>query len=292
MKPEEYKTIKYEPGPITRITHIEGDQRNPLTGEFILEFKDAINRLQRNRESSVAVLMSEGPVFCSGHNLNFVSKMQDWKPRQKTEATEEDWRDQMEFMRQNLYFPVWDCTKPLIAAVRGSTFTGGVELVALCDIAVAAENAIFDYGTFHVTGVGSANLLGYFIGFKRAAEIYMTGWNFSAHDAERWGLINKVVPEDQVEAEAMRYAKVISLMPRESIRLIKHSMRFALNRMGARENIWYGCETNIMGHLTPTEREKEFYAIAKTKGLREALIFRDKPFEEFGYSRYGSKGKK
>jgi len=289
MKPEEYKTITYEPGVITKFVHIEGAKRNPLTGAFILEFKDALSRFQRNKEAKVGVVLADGPVFCAGHNLGFVSQMQDWKPSKGNVLTEVEWREQMDFMRENFYFPVWDCKKPLIVGVQGGAYVGGAEFAMLCDIVVAAANTVFDMGILRITGAGSANTLAYFIGYHKAMEIYLTGWNFTAEEAEQWGAINKVVPDDQLEAEVMRYANIIALMPPATVRLLKESLKFAMNRMGFRDNIWYGCETNIMGHLVDRTREKEFYNIAKTQGLRAALDHRDKPFEKYGYSRFPHK---
>jgi len=286
IKPDAYKTIIYEPGPVTKIIHNEPDIRNPLTGQFILEFKDALQRLQRNKEARVGVILANGPVFCSGHNLRFVSKMQDWKPSEPSVLHEEDWREQMDFMRDNLYYPLWDCTTPLVVGVLWGAYTGGVEFVMMCDIVVAAEGVIFDYGTMHITGVGMENMLLYTLGWRRALEVYLTGWNFTAAEAERWGVVNKVVPPDQLEAEVMRYANLIARMPPEAPRLIKENLKFAMNRMGVRDAIFFGTKTNILGHLARvTPREKEFYSILKQQGMKAALEYRDKPFEELGYSR-------
>lgn len=287
-----YETLIYEPGPITKIIHDEPDIRNPLTGPFILEFKDALQRMQRNREARVGVILATGPVFCAGHNLGFVSKMQDWKPKESSVLAEEDWREQMDFMRDNLYYPLWDCTMPLVVGVQGGAYTGGVEFVMMCDIVVAVEDAIFDYGTTHITGVGNENMLLYTLGWRRALEVYLTGWNFTAGEAERWGVVNRVVPQNQLESEVMRYANLIARMPSEASRLIKENIKFAMNRMGARDAIFFGTKTNILGHLARvTEREKEFYTILKKQGMKAAVEYRDKPFEEFGYSRNPRKKK-
>ena len=91
MNEKEYKTILYESGPVTKIVHNEPEKRNPLTGHFILELRDALVRFQRDREAVVGVLMSTGSVFCAGHNLGFVSKMDDWKPSEKKILEEKDW---------------------------------------------------------------------------------------------------------------------------------------------------------------------------------------------------------
>jgi enoyl-CoA hydratase len=282
MEEKQYKTIIYEAGPITRIIHDEPKIRNALSGHFILELSDALKRFQRDREAVVGVIGATGNVFCSGHNLEFVSKMDDWKPSEIKILNEGDWREQVDFLRDNLYFPLYDCKKPLVAAIQGDAHAGGTDLMHMCDLAVAAETAVFHYSILRTSGGGGANLLPYFVGFKKAAELYLTGGKISAPELERLGAINKVVPVAEVEAEAMRYAKMISLMPAETLKLIKQALRFSLNRMGARDTMWFGYETNILAHLNSSPREKEFYTILKGKGMRAAVEFRDKPFKELG----------
>lgn len=282
MKDKAYETIIYESGPITKIIHNEHEKRNALTGHFILELSDALKVFDRDEKAVVGILGATGNVFCAGHNLGFVSKMDEWKVEEKKILEEKDWRKQMEFMRENLYYPLWDCKKPLIAAVQGSAHTGGAEIALMCDIVVMAEEAFFNYGILRTTGAASGNVLPHFVGFKKAAEIYMTGGVISARELEGIGAVNRVVPASEVQNEAMRYARVISLMPPEILKLIKQSLKVSLNRMGVRDAIWFGCETNIFGHLNFSPREKKFYTKIKEEGMKAAIEFRDKPFKKLG----------
>lgn len=284
---EQYKTIIYEPGPITKIIHNEPEKRNTLSGQFILEFNDALKKFQRNREAIVGVILATGKTFCAGHNLEFVSKMDNWKPGESKARTEEDWREQLDFMRDNLYFPLWDCHKPLIVGVQGGAYAGGVYFTLYCDITIAAEDTVFGFEVNRVSGGGLAPaILPYFIGFKKTMEITLTGWNLSAREAEHLGLVNKVVPVDQLEAEVMRFANILALMPPEILKLNKQAARFTQNKMGVRDSIWFGAETDILAHTTRGEREKEFYKILKEQGMKAAVDFRDKPFEQYGYTRH------
>lgn len=285
MRPEDYKLIIYEPGPITKIIHNEPDIRNPLTGHFILEFKDALERLQRNREASVGVLLATGPTFCAGHNLRFVSKMESWeRPKEEikksgTKVTEEEWRAQMDFMRDNLYYPLWDCKKPLVAGIQGPCVGGALNFALASDIVVIAEDAYFDFAITRISGAG-ATLLLYFAGPKRAAEIELTGGKISAAEAERWGMVNKVVPREKLEAEVMRYATKIAAMPLVSVKLAKAAHKMAMNQMGARHVLWWCFEIDILGHMEGNPREAEFYSTLKQQGMKAAVAYRDKPFED------------
>jgi enoyl-CoA hydratase/carnithine racemase len=288
-KTDGYKTIIYEPGVITKITHNEPDRANSINGSFILEFEDALKKFQRDPEARVGVIMAKGKTFCSGHDLKFVTSMEDLskKPAEKRyPPTEEDWRFQLDFMRQKFYFPLWDCRKPLIAAVQGGAHTGGAEFAMLCDFVVASENATFDYRIMRITGVVPSQTLIYLVGYRKAMEIYLCGGSLSARQAEELGAVNKVVPAERVEEEAMRYANIIALMPPETVRLLKEAAKFFMNRMGARDLLWYGSETDILGHMTKSiydenGRDKQFWKISKEKGLRAALDFRDEPFKKF-----------
>lgn len=284
---QEYKTMIYEPGPITKFIHNEPEKRNMLSGHFILELADALRGFQRNREAIVGVILSTGSIFCAGHNIEYVSKMQDWKPGERKTRTEEDWREQLDFMRENLYYPLWDCKKPLIVGVQGGAYAGGVYIALYCDIIVAAEGALFDFSIPRVSGAGMAPaILPYFIGYRKTMELALTGWNISATEAERLGLVNKVVPADKLEAEVMRYANIVALMPPETLKLQKQAAKFTLNKMGVRDSIWFGAETDILAHTTKAEREKEFYKIMKEQGMKAALAFKDGPFEQYGYTRH------
>lgn len=285
MHPEEYKCTIYEPGPVTKIIHNEPDIRNPMTGHFILELKDAVERFQRNTEAKVGVLLANGPVFCSGHNLRFVSKMESWeRPKDDTvkagtKVTEEEWRVQMDFMRDNLYYPLWDCKKPIVVGVQGPCIAGGMNLILASDIVVAAEDAFFDYAITRISGAG-ASLLLYYIGQRKAAEIELTGGKFTAADGERWGLINRVVPREQLDIEVMRYANKMAQMPIASLKLAKSVHRMAMNRMGVRDIIWWGYEIDIIGHMQGNPREAEFYSLLKKEGMKAAVAYRDKPFND------------
>ncbi|MBN1691918.1 MAG: hypothetical protein JW901_12960, partial [Dehalococcoidia bacterium] len=124
------------------------------------------------------------------------------------------------------------------------------------------------------------------VGYHKAFEFACTGWNVGAHELYRLGAINKVVPDDEVGSQAMRFAEIIALMPLETLKLNKASLKFGMNRMGARDMLWHSEETNILQHCVGEEREKEFYRIMKEQGMKAALEFRDGPFEKYGYNRH------
>jgi enoyl-CoA hydratase len=278
----EYKTLIYEPGPVTRIIHNEPEKRNIMGADFEKEFVDAIRTFDRDREAKVAVSLAAGKHFTAGHDIAFLSTKQSWKPGEKIEWDEARWRSVNDPRR--LDYPLWEVSKPLVAGVQGAVLAAGITFVMLHDVVVMGENAFFGAAVSRVSGA-FGGIWQLWMGYRKAFEMLSTGWNISAQELYRLGAINKVVPDDKIEAHAMRYAEIMALMPLELLKLTKQSLRFGLNLMGAREQIWHNQETNTLVHCASTEEEKQFYTVMKEKGMKAALDFRDKPFEKYGFKR-------
>ncbi|OFW14411.1 MAG: hypothetical protein A3H27_12210 [Acidobacteria bacterium RIFCSPLOWO2_02_FULL_59_13] len=279
----EYTTIIYEPGPITRIVHNQPDKHNVMGPAFEREFRDALKQFDRNDEARVAVTLANGRHFAAGHDIAMLSTKQPWEKGKRTEMGEAEWRklnDPRKFV-----FPMWECAKPLVAGVQGASLAAGANFVMMHDIVVMGENAFLGFEIFRTSGATSSSME-MWLGYRKAFEVLCCGWNISAQELYRLGAINKVVPDDQIEAAAMRYAEIIALMPPETVKLMKQSLKLAMNMRGAREVLWQADEMNTLVHCVGDEREKEFYAIMKEKGMKAALDFRDKPFEKYGYNRH------
>jgi len=285
----DYKTIIVEPGVITRIIHNEPEKMNALTIEFEKEeFPDALRQAHEDPDVKVVTFTSTGPYFCAGHDLRAATKI----VGHKLPFYEEDWRRYVDYPR-NFFYTLWDFPKPIICGVQGGASVGGADLAALCDITVVAEDAVFDY-SIQRWGAAGGNALIYTAGWKKAAEIYLTAWNFDAQKALDLGLATKVVPPDKVEEEVMRYANIIALLPAESVTLQKLVNRFAVNKMGQRQMLFYSFECDILSHVsksgTDAGDELSYYA-ARHRSLRAALEKSDEPFLKYGYKRHSAKKK-
>jgi enoyl-CoA hydratase len=131
-------------------------------------------------------------------------------------------------------FARWDrvkrIRKPLIAAVRGFALGGGCELAMTCDMIVAAEDAQFGQPEIKlgiIPGAGGTQRLTRAIGKARAMELILTGRTFSARDAERWGLVSSVVPNEAVFEEALGLAARIAAMPPLAVMAAKEAVERA-----------------------------------------------------------------
>ena len=175
-------------------------RRNALSSEVLETFKKYLDRFKEDRSVRVVVLRAEGPVFSSGHDLNeLIDRDED-----SYTAVFEVCTQVMEAIRL--------LPKPVIAQVQGLATAAGCQLVATCDLAVAAESAGFatpgvQIGLFCTTpGVA----LGRAVHTKKAMEMLLTGTPIPANEALAVGLVNRVVPDDQLEEQVMELARQIS----------------------------------------------------------------------------------
>jgi len=286
----DYKSIIVEPGVITRIIHNEPEKRNALTMDFEQEFPDALRQAREDTAVNVITLTATGTYFSAGHDLKDSPKK---IVGHKLPYYENDWRTYVNFHRHNYMYPLWDFPKPIVCGVVGGASANGAELAAMCDITVVADDAVFGYEVQRWGTAGFHSLI-YSAGWKKAAEIYLTGWNFNAQEALRLGLATKLVPPDKVEEEVMRYANILALMPSETIYLQKLAIKFALNEMGARQTLFYGWECDVMAHSSKSGMDAgeplSQYGVDR-HSLRAAFEKSDEPFNKYGYKRLTTKKK-
>lgn len=157
--------------------------------------------------------------------------------------------------------------KPVIAAVNGMALGGGCESVVNCDIVVAADTAIFGLVEVKRGVAPYAGVLPRLIrtlGLQRASEMALTGWTFTAQQAFEWGLVNKVVPQQDVIKEAVRYASAIAENSPDSI---------ICTRAGLRQ----GWETASVVEATKITGTKEWAELQRGDNIVEGLkAFKEK----------------
>ena len=187
----EHILLKRE-GSISTITLNRPERRNALALPMIAELRRAFEEISRSDARGV-ILAANGPVFCSGHDF---ADMRGATLEQATHLFETC----MQMMNAMQALP-----QPVVARVHAMATAGGCQLVASCDLAVASERASFAIpggkaGQFcHTPLVAVARNLSR----KRAVEMAMTGDAIDAATAERWGLINRCVPHEELEAATM-----------------------------------------------------------------------------------------
>jgi methylglutaconyl-CoA hydratase len=175
---------------IARIKLNRPDVHNAFNDEVIRGLIDCVNQAQSD-DSRVIVLCAEGKSFSAGGDLG-------WMKRAAQYSRDENLRDAKVLAQMLAAFD--RSTKPVIAQIQGAALGGGVGLVSVADIAIAAEPAVFGLTEVRV-GLIPAVISPYVvraIGERRARALFLTGERFSARDAERFGLIHQVVAPDEL----------------------------------------------------------------------------------------------
>lgn len=210
----DYNDIKFHvEGGIGFITLNRPEKRNALSLNLMAEMIDLCQGIKKNPEVRIVIIRAEGPVFSSGHDLSEMLGGSAVSYRSTFEACTE----MMEAVR--------GLPQPVIAQVQGMATAAGCQLVATCDLAVASEEARFAtpgvrIGLFcHTPQVPLSRA----IGRKRALEMLFTGRAISAEEAERYGLVNKVVPAGRLAEETLTLAKYIAQASTLTLALGKQS---------------------------------------------------------------------
>ena len=208
------------------ITLNRPDKANAQTMELLDDLNAAWEKAAADDEVRVIVLNANGRHFSSGHDLSGAGPLPD-------KITLEHLY-QLEARKYLGYSLAWrNVPKPSIAAVQGKCIAGGLLLAWPCDLIIAAENAEFSDPVVYM-GIGGVEYHGHTweFGARKAKEILFTGRSVTAREAEQIGAVNKVVPLDDLQAEAMRMAATISRMDPFGLRQAKRAVNQTLDVQG------------------------------------------------------------
>ncbi len=204
-------------GAIAVLTLNRPQARNAMSLAVLGELHTAVERLGRDGKIAAIVLAGNGPAFCSGHDLKEMTAH-----RADADGGRAFFEKTMRACSAMMQAIV-ACPKPVIAAVHGIATAAGCQLVASCDLAVAAETATFatpgvNIGLFCSTPMVA---LSRNISRKQSMEMLLLGEMISAPEAWRWGLVNRVVAREAVVEEALGLARTIAAKSKSVVALGK-----------------------------------------------------------------------
>jgi enoyl-CoA hydratase/carnithine racemase len=185
---------------VATLTMNRGERMNPLSSEMLAALQAELDRLAAERDVKVVVLAGAGSHFCAGHDL-----------REMRAHRDKAWQRELFDKCSAMMLSLTRLPQPVIARVQGVAVAAGCQLVSMCDLAVASEAARFALpgiksGIFCTTpGVGVARNLAR----KHALEMLFTGDLIDAKTALSWGLVNRVVPAGELDAETAKLAAKI-----------------------------------------------------------------------------------
>ena len=213
-----FEDIRYEHFEgIAKITIDRPEVRNAFRPKTVIEMREALQLARMDKQIGVIIITGEGEkAFCAGGD----QKIRGTAGYKDSEGTEH--LNVLDFQRE-----IRTCPKPVIAMVAGFAVGGGHVLHMVCDLTIAADNAIFGQtgpkvGSFD--GGFGASYMARIIGQKKAREIWFLCRQYSAQEALDMGLVNTVVPYDQMEAETIQWCREILTKSPIAIRCLKAAL--------------------------------------------------------------------
>lgn len=261
----EYEDIRYETADgIAKITIDRPEVRNAFRPQTIVEISDALERAREDTAVGVIVLTGEGPLaFCSGGDQRVRGDsgyMTD--PGAKASVGR--------FHVTDLHVQIRRLPKPVVAMIAGYAVGGGHVLHIVCDLSIAADNARFGQtgpkvGSFD--GGFGASLLAAQVGQKKAKEIWFLCRQYGAQEALDMGLVNTVVPLEQLEVETVQWCREMLELSPFSLRLLKASFNASEDGMTGIQQLAH--DANLL-----------FYGSEEAQEGRDA--YREKRTPDFG----------
>jgi enoyl-CoA hydratase/carnithine racemase len=187
----------------------------------------------------------------------------------------DDMRFYMEWERSIFEFP-----KPIIAAVHSYCLAGACEVMMLCDLAVAADDARFGEPEIRFSNVGPALIMPFIIGFKRAREILYLGDPIDAQTALAYGMVNRVVKRADLQAATIKFARRMALMSPEALMATKLAINRGADAAGFRNAIRSGLDVLAGLYAARTEVGTKFDELREKEGLGAALRWRADQFKD------------
>jgi naphthoate synthase len=255
----EYVDIRYERAAgegIARITINRPEVRNAFRPQTVMEMSDAFARARDDQSIGVILLTGEGDkAFCSGG---------DQKVRGDGGYVGDDDVPRLNVL--DLQRQIRTLPKPVIAVVAGYAIGGGHVLHVVCDLTIAADNAVFGQtgpkvGSFDA-GYG-ATMLARMVGHKKAREIWYLCRQYSAQEALDMGLVNTVVPLDQLEDEAVQWSREILEKSPMALRFLKASFNADTDGLAGLQQL--AGDATLLYYLTDEAKEGRDAFVEKRK---------------------------
>jgi len=271
-------------GRIARITLNRPEKMNALSQELLFEFRDALEWLEADDSARVIIVRGAGRTFSAGYDLT---------PPQRTGAdavvrsfrtTDDQGRRMWQGIRggmqriTNIHMYFWNLQKVTISQVHGYAIAGGCELAMMADLVVCDENAKFGHPGLRFAGTRTSMILPLLIPMRKAKEMFFTGDNITGTEAAAIGMVNRAVPLDQLEDATIAMADRIAILPADHLAMLKlHMNRFHEN-MGIYSSVHSSTDLDAAGLFTSQSFQ---WADKMKEGLREALTWRDGPYEDY-----------
>jgi enoyl-CoA hydratase len=273
----DYEGILYEEDSgKARITLNRPDKLNAMTPKLQRELHDAFWRADAAKDVHVIILKAAGRSFSAGYDISMSYREDEsHAPGMNGRRGWREFDDDIWYLErdQRLRNAILDLHKPVIAQVHGYCLAGGTDLALLCDIVVAAEDAVLGFPPVRNQGSPVNHMWTYHVGPQWAKYFLLTGDQVSGKQAAEIGLVWRAVPFDQLEATVEALADRMCRIDTGVLASNKRIVNIAMELMGARTVQRMSAEMDSRARQAPGV--KEFYRIAAEKGMKAALEWRD-----------------
>jgi len=260
-------------GRVGVVTLNRADKLNAISAELKSALVERLHAADRDPATAVVVLRAEGRSFCAGYDIgpnpNRAAR------RHNALAWHESLTDDV-----RLEMTPWEMKKPVIASVQGHCLGGGCELVMMCDLTIAADDALFGEPEIRFSNVGPALIMPFIIGLKRARELLFLGDPIDAKTALQYGMVNRVVPRAELSAATLKFARRMALISPEALAGTKLAVNRGAEAAGFRSAIMAGLDILASVYAARTEVGTRFDEIREKEGLGAALRWRAAQFAE------------
>jgi enoyl-CoA hydratase len=259
-------------GPVRRLTLNRPASLNALSGELMDALDDAFAAAADDDQVRVVILRGAGRAFCAGYDLK-----QDAEEGTKDAA---EWQRELDRDTRRL-LRILELPKPVIASVHSYCLAGGMDLMLACDLAVAAEDAVFGYVDIRFGSGIVSMFLPWIVGVRAAKELVFTGADrIPVSEAHRIGLVNRVVPRGELDDATLALAEEIAKNEPFVVRTMKASINRVWQLSGLRAALDANVELDVMIETTNLPARDEFRRITQEEGLKAAIAWRDARFRD------------
>jgi enoyl-CoA hydratase len=248
-----YETVRYEsPAPgIARVVQDRPEARNAQNLQMTYDLDAALQRAAEDDAVKVIIVAGSGPHFSAGHDLrgDDGKQVEDFPVVGMWRGFQEPGAEGLISRESEIYLRMcrrWrDLPKPTIAAVQGKCIAGGLAVAWVCDLIVASEDASFSDPVVSL-GISGVEYFGHpwEVGVRKAKEMLFTGEAITARDAHRLGMVNHVVPGEQLQERVLELAETIASRPMFALKMSKQ----AVNQSQDAQGQWQAMEAAFSLH--------------------------------------------
>jgi enoyl-CoA hydratase/carnithine racemase len=267
----DFETIHYEVKEAAASLILSRPARsNALNARMLEELNVAMDLAEADQRVRVVVVTGAGAAFSSGFDLKEQMERRPTGFDQWQAILRKDFDAVMRF---------WHCPKPTVAAVRGPCLAGAFELALACDMTIASGTAFFGEPELKFGAGIVAMWLPWMVGPKIAKEIIFLGEDrLSVERARDLGIVNRIVPDEALEAEVGRVARHLSAVDPNLLKLTKRAINQALERQGLLDALEAALAIDLEIEGPGSPDKLAFMDVARSEGLKAALAWRDARF--------------